>query len=607
MSIEDQADKLHILKQSSLKPLLFLLPLLRPYMVWVFIAAISLIISSFTFLSIGWWLRQLIDQGFVANDLQLFDSVLMVLVGMVVVLSLSTFGRFYAVSYLGERVIADLRLLVYRHFLSFEPSFFEDNRVGELSSRLTTDAVLIETIINSSFSIIARNVIIFSGGVVLLIISSPKLASFMLLLVPIIVGSIIIFGRYVKRFSRRSQAYIGEVAQHITESLRAVGTIQAFNQEDHNMNSFRFLVQKVFAASMLRIRARAFLVIFVILNAFGTVGLLLWVGGKDVLLGNMTPGELSSFVFYAIVVAGALGAISEFISDLQRAAGASERITELLKMKPKIVAPSLVKTLAVSSVHKLSFNSINFSYPSRPHHLAIENFSWDIRAGEKVAIVGPSGSGKSTLFNLILRFYDPISGSICLDDVDIRTLSPKYLRQFMSIVPQDPTLFATSILENIRFGNTHASDEDVVQVAKKAAANLFIDALSDGYQTQLGERGVRLSGGQCQRIAIARALLKNPSILLLDEATSALDSENESIIQTELLTKSTERMTIVIAHRLSTVVNADHILVMSEGKIVAKGTHESLLRQGGLYTRMVDNQLLGSQLNGIQKSSNPDY
>ena len=582
-------------RRGSLRPLLLLLPFLKPYTPQICLALVSLTVAAGTVLSIGWGLRILIDQGFVNNNPDMLDTALGGLLVAVLVLAAATFGRFFTVSWLGERVMADLRQAVYKHLLSFEPAFFEGNRAGEISSRLTTDTTLIETVIGSSASIALRNAIMFCGGLVLLIISSPKLSGLVAVVVPLVVGTIIIFGRQVKKLSRQSQDKIAEISIHATESLSAVATIQAFVQEAADIVRFGGRVNEAFGASVKRIRARAILTAIVIFFVFGAIGLILWVGGKDVLSGAMSAGELSSFVFYAIIVAGTLGAISEVMGDLNRAAGASERIAELMETQPIITAPDQPVSLPAASAGALAFRHVQFAYPSRPETLSLTDLSLTIKPGEHVAIVGPSGAGKSTLFQLLLRFHDPLAGNVTLDGIDLRDMDPTDFRTRLAVVPQDPVLFATTVKENIRFGRPEASDAEVAAAAEAAAAHTFIQKLSDGYDTELGERGVRLSGGQRQRIAIARAILKDPSVLLLDEATSALDSENETIVQHALEAGMTGRTTLVIAHRLSTVMNADRIIVLDEGKVIDEGTHADLMAKDGLYKRLAEHQFRDAQ------------
>ena len=547
---------------------------------------VALVIASGTVLALGSGLRMLVDRGFADGNADLLDQALFVLFAVTLLMAGASYARFFLVSWIGERVVADIRSAVYAHIIRLDPGFFEVTRTGEVLSRLTTDTTLLQVVIGSSVSIALRNILMFVGGLTMLAVTSPKLTALVLLVVPLVVVPIIGYGRRVRRLSREAQDRIADVSAFSEESLNALRTVQAYTHEKIESDKFDGFVEGAFKTAISRISARALLTAVVIVMVFGAVGTILWIGGHDVLDGTISAGDLSAFVFYAIVVAGSVGAISEVIGDLQRAAGAAERLMGLLETKPAIAAPANPVRMPEKHLGHVSFEDVTFHYPARPDRSALTGFSLQVRPGETVALVGPSGAGKTTVFQLLLRFYDPASGVIKVDDVDIRTADPVSVRERIGLVAQDPVIFAANAWENIRYGRPDASDEDVRAAADAAHATEFLDRLPDGFDSFLGEKGVRLSGGQRQRIAIARAILRNPSVLLLDEATSALDAESEQVVQKALETIMKTRTTLVIAHRLATVLHADRIAVIDDGKLIAVGTHQELLESSPLYSRL---------------------
>ncbi len=564
-----------------------LISYLRPHG-WIIAGAlVALTIASATVLSVGVGLRWLIDNGFGGGDPGALDTALLILIAVIAVLALATYARFYLVSWLGERVVADIRRDVYDHVIGLSPTFFESTPTGEILSRLTTDTTLLQVVVGSSASIALRNALLFIGATVMLAVTSPKLTGLVFLLVPAVVFPIVFFGRRVRRLSRDSQDKVADAASHVEETVNAVNTVQAFNHEDIDRARFRDRVETAFVVAIRRVRARGAMTAFVMLTVFGAIALVLWVGGRDVMAGAISAGELSQFIFFAIVVAGAVGAISEVLGDLQRAAGATERLMALLSVAPEIVTAPTAVPLHGPVAGAVAFDNVTFHYPTRHDAPALEGLTFSIAPGESIALVGPSGAGKTTIFQLLQRFYDPQAGRVTLDGTDLRNLDPRDVRRCMAIVPQEPAIFGNDAWENIGYGRPEAGRDAIRDAARAAAAEGFLDELPDGFGTHLGPRGVRLSGGQRQRIAIARAVLRDPAVLLLDEATSALDAESERVVQQALSELMAGRTTLIIAHRLATVRNADRIIVIDKGRVVATGDHDTLVAEGGLYARLV--------------------
>lgn len=562
---------------------------LRPYVKQVVFASIALVITAAATLSIGQGIRLVIDSGFASGDAQILVDTLGLFSGFVLVLTLGTFIRFYFVSWVGERVSADIRLAVFSHLIHMHPGFFEANSPSEIQSRITTDTTLLQTVIGSSVSIALRNVLMFAGGLVLLFITNPKLSLIVIASVPFVVAPIILFGRSVRRLSRTSQDRLADVGSYAGESLRHIKIVQSFNHQQRDESQFGEHVDSAFQVSLRRIRQRAVLVAVVMLLVFGAVATMLWVGGQDVLSGKTSAGELAAFIFYAFIVAGSVGAISEVLSDLQRAAGAMERLMELLNSPSEIAEPEHPIALPSTAV-TLTVEDLHFHYPTRPESEVLQGVSFRVEPGEMVAVVGPSGAGKSTLFDLLQRFYVPSQGAVLLNQVDSTELSLAELRSQVGFVPQDPVLFSGTLCDNLLYANPGADDQAIQRALAAAHADSFVAQLPDGLATRVGEGGVGLSGGQRQRLAIARALLSDPEILLLDEATSALDAESEHNIRLSIEALKGSMTILVIAHRLSTVRQADRILVMDGGKLVDMGSHEELLETSALYARFAQMQ-----------------
>ncbi|MCB1810409.1 MAG: ATP-binding cassette domain-containing protein [Candidatus Competibacteraceae bacterium] len=573
-----------------LRPLRGLLPFLKPYTRTIILALAALLLAAAATLSMPVAVRFVIDSGIAAQGTDSINRYFLALFALASLLALFSAVRFYLVSWLGERVVADIRAAVFRHILSLSPTFFEVTRSGEVLSRLTTDTTLIQSVVGSSLSVALRSLITLLGALLMLAVTSPRLTAIIILLIPLGVLPIILVGRRVRRLSRASQDRIATTSAVAGEVLGAIQIIQAFTLEALQAERFGTSVEEAFQTARQRIRTRALLTVFAILVVFGGIVFVLWIGAQDVIAGRMSGGELGQFLLYAIFVGGSSAGLSEIWGEIQRAAGATERLMELLQARPDVEIPAHALALPEPAQGQIAFEHIVFNYPSRPEQAALHDFSLSIKAGETVALVGPSGAGKSTVFQLLLRFYQPGAGRILLDGVDIAQALPDAVRSRIGIVPQDTVLFADTILENIRYGRPGASDNEVRAAARAAAADEFIERLPQGYATFVGERGVRLSGGQQQRLAIARAILKKPAILLLDEATSALDAESETLVQQALAGLMRERTTLVIAHRLATVLNADRIVVMEQGRIVASGKHAELMAQNGLYTRLAELQ-----------------
>ena len=566
--------------------MLSLLQFLLPYKRQIFIFLIALLITAGITLSIGQGLRLLIDGGFADKSEDNLNTAVLFIIGLAVLMAAGTYVRFYLISWLGERVSADIRTAVFDHVITLHPAFFETNRSGDIMSRLTSDTTLLQSIIGSSMSIALRSGISSLGALIMLLATNFKLSLIVLLSIPLILLPILYFGRRVRTLSRQSQDSIASVGSYAGEVIQQIKIVQSFTQESFEKAAFGEEVERAFSVAKKRIGQRAILTAMVILAIFGALSAMLWFGGRDVMSGAMSGGDLGAFIFYATLMALGVASLSEVYGELQRAAGATERLMELLHAPNEIVLAELITTDVVNLQASITFNDVNFCYPSRPNQAALTDFSLTIPDGKIIALVGPSGAGKSTLFALIQRFYESQQGNVQFGGVDIRELDLEGLRQQIAVVDQQPTLFTGDVMYNIRYGKLGASDEEVIDAAKAAHADEFIRQLPNGYTSNLGEQGVRLSGGQRQRIAIARALLKNPRILLLDEATSALDAESENKVQLALDKLMKGRTTVIIAHRLATILHADQIVVMDEGCNIAAGSHHELLANNRLYARL---------------------
>ncbi|QHF38408.1 ABC transporter ATP-binding protein [Pseudomonas sp. S34] len=560
---------------------------IAPYRWQAFGALLALIVTAGITLSMGQGIRLLVDEGFMTQSPHLLNQSIGLFMLLVAGLAIGTFARFYLVSWIGERCVADIRRNVFNHLIYLHPGFYEDNRSSEIQSRLTADTTLLQSVIGSSLSLFLRNLLMVIGGIVLLFITNPKLTSIVVVALPLVIAPILIFGRRVRNLSRLSQDRIADIGSYVSETLGQIKTVQAYNHQAQDERRFAVTVEEAFNTARKRIFQRAWLITLVIVLVLGAVGVMLWVGGMDVIAGRISAGELAAFVFYSLIVGSAFGTLSEVIGELQRAAGAAERIAELLRSENIILPPVAGAVKLTERVNgQLQLHNVRFSYPSRPENYAVDGLSLTVNAGETLALVGPSGAGKSTVYDLLLRFYDPAEGRILLDGVPLTQLDPLDLRRCFALVSQTPALFFGSIEENIRYGNPQATLAEVQEAAKVAYAHDFIEAMPNGYQTHLGDGGLGLSGGQRQRLAIARALLVDAPILLLDEATSALDAQSEHLIQQALPSLMKNRTTLVIAHRLATVKNADRIAVMDQGKLVAVGTHLELIASNALYARL---------------------
>ena len=573
-------------KSRNLKPLLRLTPFLTRYQGRMMLALLALLVAAGATLVVPLAVRRVIDHGFTAANAALVNQYFLGMLLVVVLLALGSAIRFYYVMWIGERVVADVRDALFSHLLKLSPGFFETQRSGEVVSRLTADTTQIKAAFSSTASIALRNVVMLIGTIVMMVLTSPKLAGLSLLALPLIVLPLVIYGRRVRSLSRLAQDTLADSAAYAQERLAAIATVQSNVQEGNARRDFGEATATAFAAAAQRTFARAILTAAIIAVSTGAIVLLLWYGASEVISGNLSPGTLSQFLIYAILAASSLGQLSEVWGEVQLAAGAAERISELLDEKPIIAAPPHPLTLPVPSRGELSLERVSFRYPTRPDALALDDISFMVRTGETVAIVGPSGAGKTTIFALAQRFFDPQLGVIAVDGVDVKTVDPLLLRQRLAIVPQETVIFSGTVLDNIRFGKPEASADEVLAAARAARVDEFAERLPKAYDTEVGERGVTLSGGQRQRIAIARAILRDAPILLLDEATSALDAESEAFIQQAIDTLTQNRTTLVIAHRLATVRNANRILVLENGKLIAEGKHAELINTSPLYARL---------------------
>ncbi|MFY2507436.1 ABC transporter transmembrane domain-containing protein [Vibrio pectenicida] len=564
-----------------------LIRFIHPYRWKIFAALFALVLTACLTLSVGQGLRLLIDQGFAQQSGEALNRAIGFILVVTIMISIGTFFRFYLVSSVGERVSADLRLAIFNHVITLHPSYFETNGSGDIMARITTDTTLLQSIIGSSLSMAMRSALMCFGAIIMLFATNIKLTLIVLVSVPVVILPILIYGRQVRKLSRQSQDSVADVGSYAGEAIEQIKTVQSYSRQALEIDAFSVEVEKAFDIGCRRVKQRASLISGVILIVFSAIAGMLWVGGSDVINGTISGGDLGAFVFYSIMVASSLATISEVMGELQRAAGAIERLIEILEVENHITPPSSSSLNVDSLSNELRFDDVTFFYPSRLDQPAIDKFTLTVKKGQVVALVGHSGAGKTTLFDLLQRFYDPQEGTVTLGGADVRDLEPSALRGKMALVPQQPVLFSRDVLYNIRYGKPDATDEEVIAAAKKAHAHDFILKLPQGYSSFLGERGVRLSGGQRQRIAIARAILKDPDILLLDEATSALDSESEYHVQQALDALMRNRTTVIIAHRLSTIQHADQIAVLEHGHLVDTGDHKQLLTRCELYQRLV--------------------
>jgi ATP-binding cassette subfamily B protein len=591
--IEAQLTQTPDASRAKLRPLLALAPYVARYRARAFLAFIALTIAALTTLIVPVAVRRMIDFGFSPEGIAMINSYFSVMIAVVAVLAGASASRHYLVMTIGERVVADLRRDVFAHLISLSPSFFDSARSGELISRLTADTTQIKAAVGSSVSVALRNLMLFIGATAMMVITSPRLSGVVLLAIPLIVIPLVAFGRWVRRLSRGAQDTLAEATAYASELVGAIRTVQAYTAEQLANARFGGEVEQAYQAARSSTKARSLLTGIIIFIVFSSVVAILWVGSHDVASGAMTQGRLGQFILYAAFAAASLGQLSEVWGEVSAASGAAERLFEILHVKSSITPPAAPRALPKPARGDVVLDNISFAYPTRPDALAVDGVSLSVRAGEKVAIVGPSGAGKSTLFHLLLRFYDPLHGIISFDGVPIRDADPRDVRARIALVPQDSVAFATSARENIRFGRPGATDAEVERAADLAHATEFIRRLPGGFEAQLGERGVTLSGGQRQRIAIARAILRDAPLLLLDEATSSLDAESETLVQTALEELMRHRTTLVIAHRLATVLSCDRIMVMDQGRIVEQGTHASLVAANGLYARLARLQFEG--------------
>ena len=580
--------------RARLRPLFALSPYVARYRGRAFLALIALTVAALTTLVVPVAVRRMIDFGMTPKGIAMINSYFSVMIAVVAVLALASASRYYLVMTIGERIVTDLRRDVFGHLISLSPSFFDSARSGELISRLTADTTQIKSAVGASVSIALRNLMLFFGAAAMMVVTSPRLSGFVLLAIPLVVIPLVAFGRWVRRLSRNAQDTLANASGYAAELIGAIRTVQAYTGERLANARFGNDVEQAYEAARVSTKARAILTAIIIFIVFTSVVAILWVGSHDVLTGAITPGRLGQFVLYTAFAATGLGQLSEVWGEIAAASGAAERLLEILHVKPEITAPAAPRALPQPSRGDVTFEEVSFSYPARPEVPAIDRVSFAVKAGEKVAIVGPSGAGKSTLFHLLLRFYDPSSGSISFDGVPVPQADPQAVRSHIALVPQESAVFAASARENIRFGRPEASDAEVGRAADMAHASEFIRRLPEGFETALGERGVTLSGGQRQRIAIARAILRDAPLLLLDEATSSLDAESETLVQTALEELMRHRTTLVIAHRLATVLSCDRILVLDQGRIVEQGTHASLVAANGLYARLARLQFQGT-------------
>ena len=574
----------------KLTPLRALRPFLIPYRGMIGAAAVALLAAAAATLVLPVAVRGVIDHGFSEADAANIGRYFLGLIAVAAVLGMASATRFYLVTWIGERITADVRSRVFSHVLSLSPSFFETMRTGEVLSRLTADTTLVQTVIGSSASFALRNLVLSLGSLAMMAVTSPKLTGLCLVGVPMVVAPIILFGRRVRKLSRESQDRIADTSAYAGEVLNAILTVQAFTHEDFDRSNFHRAVEDSFLTAILRTRMRAVMTALVIFLVGAGIVIVLWVGAADMLAHRMTGGQLAQFIFYAVFLATGMGAVSETWGDVQRAAGATERLMEILSTEPSVKVPPAPRPLPKPAKGAIAFDGVTFRYPSRPDSKALHGVGFVVQPGEAVALVGPSGAGKSTVFQLLLRFFDPQDGSILFDGVNIAAVDPRELRRNIALVAQDPAIFSGTISENIRYGRPEASEAEIRRAAEAAVADEFIQRLPEAYETKLGERGITLSGGQRQRIAIARAILRNAPLLLLDEATSALDAENERLVQQGLANLMSGRTTIVIAHRLATIQRLKRIIVMDQGRIIAEGSHAELVGRGGLYARLASLQ-----------------